>query len=294
MLTVKTPAETLDIITDQFHCLATSRLVPLEAALGRVLAEDILLRNLCGFRPLLSRCYAVRSADTFGCSTAIPAIFPLQGAVEMGESAPALAANSCLYVPTGGAIPAGADAMVMIEYSEDYGDGTIGLSKPPHPARISFSAVMMSSPASWCCRRAASLVTGYRRFSGLGLVPGAGQNTDPDRRHLHRDELVPVESTPAMGQVRDINSAMVSAMMRNCGAAVHSYGIIRDDVQLLRQTVAQAVAENEMVLLSGGSSVGMKDATCQAISELENCCSMASPSSPANRRSSARSEQSLW
>ena len=61
---------------------------------------------------------------------------------------------------------------------------------------------------------------------------------------------------------------MVSAMMRNCGAAVHSYGIVRDDVQLLRQTVAQAVAENEMVLLSGGSSVGMKDATCQVISEL--------------------------
>lgn len=57
-------------------------------------------------------------------------------------------------------------------------------------------------------------------------------------------------------------------MMRNCGAAVHSYGIVRDDVQLLRQTVAQAVAENEMVLLSGGSSVGMKDATCQVISEL--------------------------
>ena len=136
MLTVKTPAETLDIITDQFHCLATQELVPLEAALGRVLAEDILAQE---FVPDFDRSsvdgYAVRSADTFGCSTAIPAIFPLQGAVEMGESAPALAANSCLYVPTGGAIPAGADAMVMIEYSEDYGDGTIGLSKPASPGK---------------------------------------------------------------------------------------------------------------------------------------------------------------
>lgn len=56
MLTVKTPAETLDIITDQFHCLATQELVPLEAALGRVLAEDILAQEFgAGFRPLLSR-----------------------------------------------------------------------------------------------------------------------------------------------------------------------------------------------------------------------------------------------
>lgn len=270
MLTVKTPAETLDIITDQFHCLATQELVPLEAALGRVLAEDILAQE---FVPDFDRSsvdgYAVRSADTFGCSTAIPAIFPLQGAVEMGESAPALAANSCLYVPTGGAIPAGADAMVMIEYSEDYGDGTIGLSKPASPGK---NIVFRGDDV-----KPGQLVLPQGRKLGpqdIGALAALGWSQVPVRTPIQigvistGDELVPVESTPAMGQVRDINSAMVSAMMRNCGAAVHSYGIVRDDVQLLRQTVAQAVAENEMVLLSGGSSVGMKDATCQVISEL--------------------------
>ena len=158
--------------------------------------------------------------------------------------------------------------MVMIDYSEDYGDGTIGLSKPASPGKNIVFRGDDVKPGQLVLPQGRKLGPQY-----IGALAALGWSQVPVRTPIRigvistGDELVPVESTPAMGQVRDINSAMVSAMMRNCGAAVPSYGIVRDDVQLLRQTVAQAVAENEMVLLSGGSSVGMKDATCQVISE---------------------------
>ncbi len=270
MLTVKTPAETLAIINEQFRRLAATQQLPLQQALGRVLAEDILAQE---YVPDFDRSsvdgYAVRSADTFGCSSAIPAILPLQGEVLMGEPAPQLAADSCLYVPTGGAIPAGADAMVMIEYSEDYGDGTIGLSKPGSPGKNIVFRGDDVKPGQLVLPKGKKLGP-----QDLGALAALGWAQVPVASAIRvgvistGDELVPVEATPGMGQVRDINSAVVSAMMHNCGAEVHSYGIVRDDVQLLRQAVAQAVAENELVLLSGGSSVGMKDATCQVISEL--------------------------
>ena len=82
------------------------------------------------------------------------------------------------------------------------------------------------------------------------------------------DELVEVDQQPGPGQVRDINSVVIGSMMRSLGATVTSYGIIRDEVARLRQTLRQAVAENDLVLLSGGSSVGAKDAACRVIEEL--------------------------
>ena len=77
---------------------------------------------------------ACRASDTFGCSDAIPAILSVAGPVLMGEGADfTLSSDSCVYVPTGGAIPRGADCAVMIEYTEDYGDGAVGIMKPGAP-----------------------------------------------------------------------------------------------------------------------------------------------------------------
>ena len=78
--------------------------------------------------------FAVRASDTFGCSDAIPAILPLQATVLMGEGADYLLnEGECVAVPTGGAVPRGTDGVVMVEYTEDYGDGTIGVAKPAAP-----------------------------------------------------------------------------------------------------------------------------------------------------------------
>ena len=135
MLEVKTPQEVLTLIQKEFKPLGFVEQIPLAAALGRVLAEPIAAQE---FVPDFDRStvdgYACRAADTFGCSDAIPAILSVAGDVPMGEVADfALARDSCAYVPTGGAIPEGADCAVMIEYTEDYGDGTVGIMKPGAP-----------------------------------------------------------------------------------------------------------------------------------------------------------------
>ena len=137
MLHVKTPEEVLALIEEQFAPLGRTELVPLSAAMGRILAEDIAATE---YVPDFDRStvdgYAVRARDTFGCTDAIPAILPVQAEVLMGEGAEfALNPEECVAVPTGGAMPQGADSVVMVEYTEDYGDGTIGISKSVAPGQ---------------------------------------------------------------------------------------------------------------------------------------------------------------
>ena len=135
MLTVKTPDEVLNILETDFPSRPTPEKVPLSEARGRVLFAPVEAAEFVpGFDRSTVDGYAVRSADTFGCSDAIPAILKLQGEVLMGAGADcALEPDCCMAVPTGGAMPAGSDAAVMLEYTEDYGDGTIGVCKSAAP-----------------------------------------------------------------------------------------------------------------------------------------------------------------
>ena len=139
MLHVKTPEEVLSLIQQEFKPLKDrTELVSLLDSMGRVLADDIAAKE---YVPDFDRStvdgYAVRARDTFGCSDAIPAILSLDREVLMGEGADfELQPETCCAVPTGGAVPKGADCVVMIEYAEDYGDGTIGILKPPHREKI--------------------------------------------------------------------------------------------------------------------------------------------------------------
>ena len=137
MLHVKTPEEVLALIEEEFAPVAQTELVSLGAAMGRILAEDIAATE---YVPDFDRStvdgYAVRARDTFGCSDAIPAILPVQGEVFMGKGAEfSLNPEQCVAVPTGGAVPKGADSVVMIEFTEDYGDGTIGVGKSVAPGQ---------------------------------------------------------------------------------------------------------------------------------------------------------------
>ena len=111
MLEVKTPEEVLRLIETEFFPLDRAETVPLSEALGRVTAGDIRSEE---YVPDFDRStvdgYALRAKDTFGCSDAVPAILKLVGEVRMGEgAASALPRDSCVYVPTGGAIPTGCD-----------------------------------------------------------------------------------------------------------------------------------------------------------------------------------------
>ena len=271
MLHVKTPEEVLALIETEFAPLSLTRTVSLGSAVGRVLAEDIAATE---YVPDFDRStvdgYAVRARDTFGCTDAIPAILPLQGEVLMGEGAEfALNPEECVAVPTGGAVPEGADSVVMVEYTEDYGDGTIGISKSAAPGQNLIFRGDDVHPGKVILHKGRVLSSqdiGALAAIGRVQVPVAGELTVGVIST--GDELVPPQAVPGPGQVRDVNSPMLEAMLTVFGAKVINYGIVIDDEALLSEKVHAAVRECDAVLLSGGSSVGVKDAACRIIESM--------------------------
>ena len=271
MLHVKTPEEVLALIETEFAQVTGTELVSLSAAMGRVLAEDIAATE---YVPDFDRStvdgYAVRARDTFGCTDAIPAILPLQGEVFMGEGAEfQLNPEECVAVPTGGAIPRGADSVVMVEYTEDYGDGTIGISKSVAPGQNMIFRGDDVYPGKVILKKGRVLSS-----QDIGALAAIGQVQVPVSRKLTvgilstGDELVPPEVTPEAGQVRNVNGPMLEAMLGAFGVETINYGIVIDDEALLSATVTKAVGECDAVLLSGGSSVGVKDAACRIIESM--------------------------
>lgn len=269
MLTVKTPDEASEIIRNAVHAgPEETETVPLSEALGRVLSEDI---SASAFVPDFDRSavdgYAVKASDTFGCSDAIPAVLTLRAEVRMGEKTDlCLHSGECAAVPTGGAMPAGTDAAVMIEYTEDYGDGTIGILKSAAPG----VNLILRGDDVYPGKR---VLSAGRKLNGadIGALAAMGisrvtVSAKPAVGIISTgDELVPAEETPMPGQVRDVNTAMLCALVREAGGRPVSYGILRDDEELLLRTLDRALAECDVILISGGSSVGTKDATCRVL-----------------------------
>ena len=269
MLNVLSPEEVLALIEKEFQppCSHTERL-PLRSAFGRVLAENIDAEEFVpGFNRSTVDGYALRAADTFGCSEAVPAILPVTAEIRMGESAGfALEAGNCCYVPTGGEIPEGADCAVMLEYAENYGDGTVGILKP-------------GAPGLNMIRKGDDVYPGKRILSAghalssadIGALSAIGKTSVEVMRTIRvgiistGDELVPPDSVPGPGQIRDVNSPMLEALFCSNGFECTNYGIVPDDKEKLQAAVKQALDECDAVVLSGGSSVGIKDAACEII-----------------------------
>lgn len=272
MLHVMTPEEVLALIENKFIPLENRvETVPLHNALGRVLAEDICA---CEYVPDFDRStvdgYAVRARDTFGCTEAIPAILPLRHEVLMGQGADfTLEPESCCAVPTGGAVPKGADSVVMLEYTEDYGDGTIGILKPAAPGQNMIFRGDDVHPGK-CILRTGRVLS----CQDIGALAAIGRTMVPVKKKLTvgilstGDELVPPEAIPGPGQIRDVNSPMLAAQLTAFGATVISYGIIADDEQILSAAMQKAAEQCDAVIVSGGSSVGVKDASCRIIESM--------------------------
>lgn len=174
--------------------------------------------------------------------------------------------GKCVAVPTGGAVPRGTDGVVMVEYTEDYGDGTIGVAKPAAPGMNLIFRGDDVYPGKVILHKGRSLSS-----ADIGALAAIGRVQVPVVKKVTvgvistGDELVPPEAQPGPGQVRDVNSPMLEAMLSTFGCHVVNYGIVVDDEALLSQKVNQAIAECDAVLLSGGSSVGVKDAACRII-----------------------------
>ena len=268
MLNVITLEEALRLIRARFVPIAATERVHIADALGRMLAEDVRSGE---YVPDFDRSnvdgFALRARDTFGCSDAIPAVLTVQGEIRMGERADfALDEGCCAAIPTGGALPRGADSVVMLEYTEDYGDGTVGVAKPAAPGEnLTFRGDDVR-PGTRLLPRGRVL-----RPRDIGALAAVGVTevtvSVPPRVGIIStgDELIEPEDCPGPGRIRDVNSLLTAAQLTAAGARVCRYGIVPDEEERLRAAVERALAECDAVLLSGGSSVGVKDASQRVI-----------------------------
>lgn len=272
MLDVKSVGEVLNIISNHFSGYRQEEeIIPIGEANGRITAFDVKAEeDIPGFHRSSVDGYAVISADTFGASESLPAQLQIIDEVKMGEKPLfSLKTGQAAYVPTGGELPGNADAVVMIEYTEDLNDGFIYIDKASAPG----SHVVFKGDDV----RAGSVVIKAGtclRPQEIGALAALGICSVPVRRKLRvgilstGDEIISIDEKPAGSQVRDINSHMLFAGLLRFGVEPRHYGIVRDDFDSIRQAVEKALPDSDIILISGGSSVGMKDETSRVIDSL--------------------------
>lgn len=272
MLTVKTSNEAEKIIKEGFKNLEfKSEKVNINESLGRVLFSDICSNE---FVPDFNRStvdgFAVKASSTFGCSDAIPAILDYKGEVQMGEEPDVEIDDfSCCYVPTGGQIPTGANAMVMIEYAEDYGDGTRAMLKPSAPSQHIIFKGDDVKKGDVVLKK--GTIIGTKDIGTLALL-GIKDVQVVKRPKVAvistGDELVDIDQKLKMSQMRDVNSYTLCNALKNIGCQPIQVGVVKDDMQTLTNAVEKACNECDVLLVSGGSSVGVKDATFKVFEKL--------------------------
>ena len=243
--------------------------VPLSEAVGRVIAHDIVAEE--GVPPFDRSTvdgFAVVASDTFGCSDALPALLELAGEVDMGaEPTCACAPGACVRVPTGGQVPAGADAVVMLEYCEEYGDGTIGVARSVAPGENIVFRNDDVKPGQLLIAEGTPLQPHH-----VGTLASLGMTCcDVRAQRLvgiisTGDEIVPVDVEPVASQMRDVNAPMLGAAVSASGAACVRFPIVPDDYDALLSMVDKAMGVCDIVLVSGGSSAGQKDNTARVLS----------------------------
>ncbi|MGD8396641.1 MAG: molybdopterin molybdotransferase MoeA [Candidatus Eiseniibacteriota bacterium] len=240
--------------------------VELAGALGRSLAGELHApADLPGFPRAVMDGYAVRSRDTFGTGESSPGYLCLVGEVPMGEvPAFTIVPGECARIGTGGMLPGGADAVVMVEHTRALADGTVEIIRPVAPGGH------VLGPTDDAAAGQRLLPAGQRlRPQDLGLLAALGVTevavvTRPRVGILSTgDEVVPIDVAPRPGQVRDVNTHTLTAQVAEAGGIPVPMGLVADDPTRLRDAVQAARARSDLLLLSGGSSMGTRDLTVE-------------------------------
>ncbi len=252
----------------------TAETVRLADALDRVPAASVTAPHaLPGFARSTVDGYAVRAADTYGVSDGLPGYLDVVGAVRMGTAPPpdvGVGPGRAVSMPTGGVLPPGADAVVMVEYTQAVLDGTIEVVRPVAPGDGVVRADEDAAPG-------AELVPAGRplRAQDLGMLAAAGVTCVAVRARPRvtifstGDEVVPPDTaTLRPGQVRDATAVALAAMITQAGGEPLPGGIVPDDPAALEAALRAALTASDVIVISAGSSVGARDETAGAVARL--------------------------
>lgn len=236
--------------------------LPLTKAFDRVLAEPIFAReNLPREARSTMDGYAVRAADTFGASESMPCYLNITGEVKMGKAAAGEVKKGCCHkIPTGGLLPRGADSVVMLEHTVPVDETLIEVVKG-----VGSGTNLIQRGEDIGAREQALPAGQLLRPQDIGLLAGLGVSEVTVARKVRvgilstGDEIVPHSQAPGPGQIRDINALALAGQVLRTGGVFIDYGIVPDKEETFLPAIEQAVAENDVVLFSGGSSVGIRD-----------------------------------
>jgi molybdopterin molybdotransferase len=242
----------------------------IENAYGMVVSRDIISpEDLPSFSRSTVDGFAVNAADTFGATEGVPAYVAIKGEISMGEQPNlVLGKNEVAKIATGGMLPKGADAVVMLEYTQQIDEKMIEVVKPVSPGEHVIEA------GEDARKNERVVKSGHRlRAQDIGALAGLGITKvwvyEKPRVSIVStgDEIVPADQPIRPGQVRDINSYTLAGLIMSAGGIPIKRGILADTYETIKDVVDISLRESDMILISGGSSVGVKDMTARVINE---------------------------
>jgi molybdopterin molybdotransferase len=263
---VLTPQEALGLLLT-IDPVGTETIRSVQAR-GRVLAEELHSAvDLPHFHRAAMDGYAVSAKNTFGASQSLPAYLKLAGVVEMGKEAlQSLNTGEAIRISTGGMMPPGADAVVMVEYTDETDAGMVEIHRGVSPWQ---NVIQIGDDIK---KGELVFAKGRRlRAHDLGALTGVGISSVAVYQRPRvalistGDEIVDAEIDPQPGQVRNINQHSLAGLIEEVGGTLKDWGVIRDDRAQLTQAIGEALAWGDLVLLSGGSSMGAKDIALETI-----------------------------
>ncbi|HXX57827.1 MAG TPA: gephyrin-like molybdotransferase Glp [Thermodesulfovibrionales bacterium] len=248
-----------------------SVLTTLDKAYQRILSEDVFSpEDLPGFSRSTVDGFAVTSSDTFGATEGLPAYLNVSHEILMGEEPSfRLLKGTASKIATGGMLPQGADAVVMLEHAQYADGGLIEVLKPVAPRENVISAGEDMKKGEVLLRKGHQLRSqDIAALAGVGIEEVKVYEKPKVSIILTGDEIVPLGRAVRPGQVRDMNSFTLAGLIRKNGGIPVKKGICKDVYEEIRNVVRESLDDSDMVLITGGSSVGTKDMTAEIIEGL--------------------------
>jgi len=266
---VKTLEEVMELI-GEFSPVGSEK-VPVEESFARVLAQDLVApKDMPGFRRATMDGYAVCASSTFGASESNPAWLEITGTILMGDIPDfTLKPGQAAKISTGGMLPKGADSVVMVEHTDLIDEVSVEIYKSVAPLQH-----VIDESEDFAEKETVLSKGTFIRPQEEGLAAGLGFSHIKVYKKPRvgiistGDEIIPISEEPLPGKIRDINSYSLSGFIREAHGKPVRYGIIKDDPKALQTAVEKALEETDMVLISGGSSVGTRDFTIDVLSAL--------------------------
>lgn len=271
LFNVLPPADAYTLFLKHFHPTLESEVVETSSALDRVTAAPVTApSDLPEFTRATMDGYSVRAADTFGATESLPAYLRQVGEVPMGATEPlTIDVGEAAIAYTGGMLARGADAVVMVEHTQQIDPGTIEVVRPVAPGE---NCVQVGEDI----RQGQQLLpTGHRiRPQDIGGLLSLGKTrVTVGRRPLvaimaSGDEVIAPGGQTRLGQIRDINSYTCKALAERAGGLPLLLGIAPDRRDAMEELARRGLAQADVLVLSAGSSVSSRDMTAEVIASL--------------------------